>query len=422
MTVIFDKVPHSKEAIARHKRKEIRKVSRRDMGSWVKPIIDLCNASITEFFGEFARYRSQSTKNRVSFSVHPQDLAQALREKRYNNHIKRGFITKGDAFLGLGISSASFTQGFANEGLKTQQKWAVEMDANYLNIACQNSPKAYENAHLFCATVEEVEKNLLEPVDAFGFSMSCTNHSLAGRAKKGLESAEMGDEVTALFGVVEMIKAVNPAILISENVPAAKGSITYELLKKEISRLGYEYHEMILDQSHSGALDRRTRYWMVAVSKGLNIDPANLEPGTPKIIHENFGDIMIDVADDDKNAWHPISKLTKREEKNIAEGRNFKMKLIDETATVINTIPRNYTKHQVSNPHVAHKNGLDYRLIKAIEHADMKRVPHHLIAHCAETTAHEGLGQGIAYLHGVGLAEAIARNSFKQLAQQRLPL
>ena len=422
LAVSLTHVPDSPEARKAHARKELRKVSRRDMGTWVKPIVDVCNADITGLFGEFARFRAQTFAGRIEFGIHPEDLAQARREKAFLANAQKGEIRKADAFLGLGLSSDAVAQGFANEGIKTKQIWAVEMEARYLDIACLNSPERYQDAHMFCGKVEEVEKHLLEPVDAFSFSMACTNHSRQGKTKKKLATAEMGDEVTSLFGVVEMIRAANPAVMFSENVPDAMGSVTYELLKKELSRLGYVCHDMILDQSHSGAIDRRRRYWMVAYSKGLNVNVESLMPATRERTHQTFGEFMEDPQGD--GVWHDAAKLQKRQDINLAAGRNFTMKKVKADTTIVNTIPRNYTKHQVSNPHVFNEDESKYRLITINEHAHMKLIPPHLVQNCSATTAHEGMGQGIAYLHGVGVAEGFMRSvSFNNdHTQQRLPL
>ncbi len=403
LAVELHHIPDSPEARKLHRTKKIRKVSRRQMSGWVKPIVDICNADITGLFGEFARFRAQAFEGRICFSIHPEDFKQAQRENRFNHHLDIGELTKGDAFLGLGISSNGNKTGFANKGIKTKQKWAVEIEARYLDVAAKNDPEGYRDAHLFCGSVEEVEKDLLDPVDIFSFSMECTNHSTHGKTKKKLETAEDGDGVTSLFGVVSMIHATNPAVLISENVPRAQNSASYKLLLKELERLGYDCHEMILDQSHSGAIDRRKRYWFVAYSRGLNINVDTLTPQPRARVNETFGEIMENVTDPD--AWHNIEKLQKREAINKENGRNFSVTLVDEKSTKMTTIPRNYTKHQVSNPHVTDHNG-HYRLLTKGEHAGVKCVPPRLVEHCAATTAHEGLGQGIAYFHAVGVVEA----------------
>jgi DNA (cytosine-5)-methyltransferase 1 len=275
---------------------------------------------------------------------------------------------------------------------------------------------------LFVGKVEEIEKDLLDEVNAFGFSMPCTNHSNSGKTKKGLKFAEQGDEVTALFGVVEMIKAVNPAIMFSENVPNARNSITYNILLKEITRLGYEYKEMDLDEKHGGCLELRKRYWIVIYSKGLNIDPELLMPSHEPRIHKKLGDVM---TKDATRKWYPLANLQKRHDKNVAEGRNFQINLVDAESKSVSTVPRSYAKHQVANPHVTNHNG-SYSLLTRLEHAGVKRVPENLVRHCSDSTAHQGLGQGISYYHAVGLAEQTIRiansNLYNVKGQQSLSL
>lgn len=404
LSVTLSHVPDSLEARELHKKRQVHKISRRQMNGWVKPIIDICNAEITSLFGEACRFRAQAFTDHIIFSIHPEDAKRIKRESRLLNHINDGYITKGDAFVGIGVSTHAIHEGFKRAGLKTQQKWAVEIDARYLDVACQNNPSIFKHAHMFVSSVEEVEKDLLEPVDAFGFSMPCTNHSAQGVTKKMLKNAEEGGEVTALFGTIAMIQAVNPAILFSENVPRAKGSVTYNILLKELTRLGYDYEEMILDESHGGSLEKRRRYWFVAYSKGLGIDKTKLMPLTQNKVHACLGDVL--ETEDEPSSWHDLTKFEVRQKKNEESNRNFKMNLVDEKSTSVSTIGRLYSKHQISNPHITNNKG-QYRLLSPVEHARVKRVPESLIKHCSDTTAHEGLGQGILYLQAVGLAQAI---------------
>ena len=94
------------------------------------------------------------------------------------------------------------------------------------------------------------------------------------------------------------------------------------------------------------------------------------------------------------------------------------MSLLTPESSVINTLPRNITKHQVSNPVVPSSDLTSYRLPTVNEHADMKLVPRRLVGHASATTAHEGLGQGIAFLHAVGLAEATLSKAMGKHSEQ----
>jgi DNA (cytosine-5)-methyltransferase 1 len=414
MTFVAD----SPEARKLWREKKLRKVSGRKMVGWVKPIIDVCNADITQVFGPYGRFRAQAFSNGViTFSVHHEEFARVEREETFKANYKKGVITKGDAFLGFGISASGIKDGFAKTGIKTKQVWAVEMESRYLDIACKNSPETYRDAHLFAGKVEEIEPQLLDKVDAFSFSMPCTNHSLAGRTKKELSSAEEADEVTALFGVRAIINATNPAIIFSENVPQAKESSSYRILIKELERRGYVCQEMILDKTHSGSLERRQRYWFVAYSKGLALGDITVDTTAP--IHTSFGDIM-ESEEEFTGLWHDVEKLKKRERKNIAEGRNFRMNFLTAESTEIKTLPRNITKHQISTPVIPNHDKSMYRLPTITEHADIKRIPRHLVAHASATVAHEGMGQSIVYFHAVGLAYATAKKASAALLGQHM--
>lgn len=131
---------------------------------------------------------------------------------------------------------------------------------------------------------------------------------------------------------MSLIKAANPAILISENVPSAQKSFTYKVMKKELERTGYNVYDLVLGQAHSGSLDRRQRYWFIAVSKGLNIAPEMLIPSERDLEYKNVGEILDKDCDLE---WTPLTKFEERQAKNIAEGRNFKMNLVDESTTVV---------------------------------------------------------------------------------------
>jgi DNA (cytosine-5)-methyltransferase 1 len=401
MRVILRAVPSTPENIALHKKRQLHKVSGRKMTGWVKPIIDVCNANITEVFkgayGEQGRFAAYAYDGVIVFTTHPEDAKRIEREVSLARNLAKGEITEGSAFTGIGISTNATHDGYKKAGLKPTLKWAVELEGRYLDAAKKNSPDVFSGARLFKGYIEEVEKDLVDPVNSFSFSMSCTDHSNVGKAKKGLSDAEDGDTATQIFGVMGLIKAANPAILISENVPSAQNSFTYKVMKKELERTGYNVYDLVLGQTHSGSLDRRQRYWFIAVSKGLNIAPEMLIPSERDLEYKNVGEILDKDCDLE---WTPLTKFEERQAKNIAEGRNFKMNLVDETTTVVGTIPRNYTKRQVSNPHLTDHKG-NYRLFSKIEHARLKLVPPRLVGHLSETVAHEGLGQGIAYTHGI---------------------
>ena len=270
-------LPNTPENVARHKRREIQKVSGRKMaGGVVKPIMDIMNADVAKLLEGTSRYCAKVRYGEIVFSIAPEEVRRIERVKRFLKAIKRNSLDVATAFAGGGISSSAISEGIESAGIKTNHKWLAEMEGKYLDVALANNRERYKDTHLFIGRVQEIETSLVEPVDVFNFSMPCTNQSKVGKAKKNISTAEEAPESTALFGLINLIRASNPAVITSENVTQARNSATYQLLRHELTRLGYTISENDLDQSQGGSLEKRKRYWFVATSKGLpKIDIAN---------------------------------------------------------------------------------------------------------------------------------------------------
>jgi DNA (cytosine-5)-methyltransferase 1 len=390
--------------------KEIQMVSKRKKGERIIPIIDVVRG-VKELLGSCDKYYAKLYEGIIVITLSPVDKAIEERESRYKQHINNNQLDLATAFVGIGISSHAISSSLQANGIKTKHKWICDIEGSYLDVAKANSPEMYDETVLFEASVEDVEPSLLTPVDVFNFSMPCTNHSKAGKAKKRNKNPEMADESTCLFGVVAMIRASNPAIITSENVVGAMESASYILLRKELNRLGYEISESILTRDHGGALEARKRYWFVATSRGLpkvEIDTIN----KTEIENQPFKtvDDILEAPSDVEERWSTSEPLVRRAAINAQEGRNFKLNKVLPTDDSISTIVRNYNKRQVSNPHLYRKNDSEYRLLTRHEHARAKLIPEHLIAGTNETLAHQGLGQSINYMHGYLIGDAICKS------------
>ena len=94
MTFVAD----SPEARKLWREKKLRKVSGRKMVGWVKPIIDVCNADITQVFGPYGRFRAQAFSNGViTFSVHHEEFARVEREETFKANYKNCLLYTSDA-------------------------------------------------------------------------------------------------------------------------------------------------------------------------------------------------------------------------------------------------------------------------------------------------------------------------------------
>ena len=387
----------------------------------IDPIIDLCNKDLINVFGGAIRVRAVFQEGRITITLHHEDRDRMVRELRTRENIDAGVIKGGTLCAGIGVATHAAHEGFKASGLKSSVEWIVDCEGRYLQVAVDNNPAVTSDTRLFEAKLEEIEGELLGFVDYMQVSLPCTGHSKSGKSKNKIKNAEEHSEAaTSVFGLLNILKAVNPSIVISENVVEAQGSATYTLLLQELKRRGYIVHEKILGRKDAGTLEDRNRYWFVAVSAGLaEFDLNDLPQFAPQ--HEKMGDIMEDISEDDK-MWSQNQYLKDKSVRDLAAGKGFaKRQLITAETLKVGTIGRHYMKRRSTEPFFVRADGME-RLLTVKEHAAVKGIPFKLVAGCLPTVAHEGLGQSILHSHAVLLTNRLGdRLKGSEIAVEALP-
>lgn len=384
-----------------------RLVSGRKKMDGYDPIIDLCNAEITQITQGVTRVRVDLTHGQITITTHHFESKKAEREDRLKTHLQQGFITKGDLCVGIGMAAGALKQGFDEQGLKTRLEWVVDRERRYLQVACDNNLAISQDTVLFEATLEELEPSLLRPVDLVQVSLPCTGHSIAGKSKNKIKMAEQhSTDATAIFGLMRTIECCNPSIIVSENVREAQNSATYILLKGMLEQMGYKIHEIVLDNKKSGSFECRVRYWFVAVSDTITqIDLNNIPAFTRR--YQQLSDLLESISDDDP-MWSDNTYLKDKQERDKAAGKGFaNRQLVTGKDTVIGAVGKGYAKRRSTEPFIIRGDGKE-RLLTPVEHARVKSAPEKLVENIPMTLAHEGLGQGIDWNQGRGIAQLLA--------------
>lgn len=378
-----------------------RKVSGRKKGDSVDPIVELFNAKTFEVLGDCNRVRADFYHGKVVISIHKFESKQQERETRLIKNLKKGVLKKGSLCTGIGMAALADYTGLKESGIQSSLEWVVDRESKYLRVGLDNNEAVTHNTTLFESTLEELEPHLLSPVDHIQFSLACTGHGKAGKAKnQNTIAEEHKKDATGIFGLVKIIEAVNPSILVSENVIEAKNSATYILLKLYLDTLGYNIHEKTLDNDQSGSFENRTRYWFVAVSKGLkDFDIDTIQTYEPTI--KTMADIM-----EDEHTWADNTYLKEKAIRDEKAGKGFKRNLITPESTSVNTIGRHYQKKRSCEPMLVREDGKE-ALLSVTEVAKVKSCPVSLVKGVVAITAYEGLGQGIDFNQGRGIAHAL---------------
>jgi len=389
-----------------------RKVAGRKRGDKEIPILDFSNETVTKLFKGASKVKATfNTNGTILIEMHHEDIKLNDREDRLKKNGKAGKVTEGSACSGAAVFAAAMKQGMAEGGLESSLEWIIDRDGSYLQVALDNNTAIDDDTVIFEASLEELEPELLAPVDVFQFSLPCTGHSIAGKSKNKIGRAEEHPtDATAVFGVMASIKATNPAIISSENVVEAQGSATYMLIKAELQRMGYAIHEFILDNEQAGSFEQRKRYWFLAVSNGIDAlaNIADIQLTTYGRTYNNLGELLEPVPADDKS-WSDNQYLKDKAVTDKAAGKGFaNRQLLTEEATSCGTIGRHYNKRRSTEPFLVRAEDSKERLLTPVEHCRVKDVPESLVKGVAPTTAHQLLGQSGLWNSARGMGNLIA--------------
>jgi DNA (cytosine-5)-methyltransferase 1 len=377
-------------------------------GTYKVPVIDINNAELADFFGAAERARVHLSEGRISVAIHHEEAAMVEREQRLAVNVSNGEIETGTLCAGAGISTAAIHDGLAQTGLASRTNWMIDKEERYLEIALRNNHALKPHTHLVSGGLEEVEPHLLKKVDLLNMSLPCDIHSKAGKAVKDIAIAEDDDTITCVFGFMNILRAVNPAIVVSENVVEARNSAVYKMITAELRRRNYVVSEAILDETHGGCIEARRRYWFVAVSRGLaHIDLNNLP--LPDMPYKTVGDIL------DAPGWEytpelkEYAYLAEKERKDIAAGKGFRQNLVTEADAKLGVMGKGYSKGRGTEPRLSGSDGKS-RLFSVDEANRARLIPEHLLGDCGFTIGHEAGGQSILYGHGTGIGKLIGQN------------
>lgn len=370
----------------------------------VKPIIDLLSQDLAP---AGTRLRVTVMHGVIICNLHHEEQKKFEREQRIME-IATGKRTlkEGSLCTGIGVSTYAAHQSLEKAGIVSELDWVVDVEQTYLEAACRNNPALTEDTQLFVGSIEEVEPELLNKVDVLTVSLPCTGHSLSGRAKLGLKFGEAHPEAaTSVFGMMQVVKQTNPAIILSENVPQAQKSATYHLIISELERLGYKVHETILNGDDAGTIENRERYFFVAVSAGLD-EHFNFDLIPQPRIYNTMEDVMEDIADED-SMWKPYDYLNEKAIRDKAAGKGFARQFINKASKSIGCIGRHYNKARSTEPFWKREDGME-RLVTVSEHCKVKLIPEMLVDGLSNTIAHQGLGQSVLFPHVTALMDCIA--------------
>lgn len=390
------------------------------------PVVDVNNRDTLSIFSGMDRIRVVMRQGQIYLLALATEVRRKERLERINAKLASDApIEVGSISHGAGILSHALHAGLADAGIAATLKFANDIEGSYLDQAQAHNDSWDKNTIPVVAPMQEFAMDewglrQIGSCDVFEGGIPCTAASVAGRAKKGLEKPEDDRNVGHLmFSYLTLVGRLNPLIAILENVPQYQNTASMAMFRSQMSDMGYEVHEAILEGQPFGAIENRKRMVAVAVTTGMKMDFMDLE--MPLFHVKSVADILDPIGPDDP-MWSPMTYLKDKEVRDAAKGSSFKRQEVVPTDTSIPTITRQYIKRRSTDPMLVHPENPDLlRLFTPGEHARAKGVPEHLIAGMSATKAHEVLGQGICHapFRAVGklIGNLLKRTEFDRIMQ-----
>lgn len=378
-----------------------RTVSRRKRRDLEMPIIDITAGELAEIFKDCDALRVVVKGDRIIVSAHPSEEKIREREARLIEKLNTSEpLQIASLFHGGGVLDKALHRGLKSAGVTSYCKLAVELEEAYIESSLRNNPEIWrEDSIIFQGGIQQaVFGNSKFSIEGLTAGIPCTGASRSGAAKNKLSCAEEHDAAGSMFFYfLRFVETLNPAFILIENVPTYQNTASMMVIRQVLDNLGYTLQETVLDGNEMGALEKRERLCVVAISKGLDgiFSFDGLKPVRQK--EASLNDVL-DVVDPGSDLWRDKGSLFDKAERDAKNGKNFKMQVIDGSESFCGTIGRHYAKWRSTEPLIAHPDKDQWlRKLTPVEHARVKTIPESLVADCSDTIAQQILGQSVVF-------------------------
>lgn len=413
----FDVRPHGHGLVLEVALEGERTVSRKERGSTLRPVIDIVSRVELAVLDGHEVVRVVYGELRIYITPLASEIRRLRRLKRLQEHVAAATVDAGGLAGGGGVMTHAVHAGLADAGLSARCRIFNEIRADLVEhaIRCNDAlgeATVVANLPLQELAFDEDVMRRLPEIDVLELGIPCSGASSAGRAKNKIAHPEAHPHVGHLIaGAIALIARLNPAAILLENVVNYSHSASASILRTQLVELGYVVHECVLNGSDWGELEARERWYLLAVTRGIEFDLTTLRP--PRHPVRYLAEVLEDVPADDPR-WSPMQYLREKEARDRDAGKGFRMQIYDGSEIAINTLTKGLAKRRSTDPMIAHPSDPALlRLPTVVEHARCKGVPEHLIEGLGLTLGHELLGQGIVYCP----VRALARHLGNALSQ-----
>lgn len=404
-------------------------VSRKSKGTEMLPVIDINSTRDLGVFEGQDAVRVVITDRQIHILPLASEIKRVERLAKLSRNLEAGTLATAGISFGGGVLDHAAHAGLKDAGLASRLALVNEIDESLLNHAEKHNDIWDEQTIALAAPMQEVVQDLaclsrLPQVDILCGGIPCSGASRAGKSKRGLTMMEDHPVVGHLVASALMvINRVNPAVVVIENVPGYSSSASAQILRHHLRDSGYVVHETTLAASEFGCLENRVRWFLVAATRGIEMELDDLAPSVRAV--KRIGSIL-DPIEPDAEHWRTFDYLKKKVVRDASKGNGFGMQIVNSDSTRCPTLRKGLHKQGSTDPLLAHPTNPDLlRPFTVAEHARIKEVPEHLVDGLCKTAGHSLLGQSIAYAPVKALFKRIGESilNWKQgIASKQFPI
>lgn len=406
----FEIVPNGNGIVLQVIENGSRKVAAKESAHGPRPIIDINNTEALKPLEGCSSVRVLFGNGKIYVSPLASELRRLRRLKRLKSKLENNqHLSTAGVCSGGGVLSHAVHAGLKEGGIDARLHAFNEIREDLVNQASKHNEIVTDKTILLNLPIQELafDASVMDrvgEVDILELGLPCSAASSAGKAKNKNSMMESHEHVGHLvIAGLAVIARLNPAVVIFENVPPYANTASAELIRKQLVDFGYTTHERVLDAHDFDTLEKRIRWSLVAVTRGIefNFDDLELLGKPDRKLSEIF-----EAPEAVKARWSPMEGLKAKEQRDLKVGKNFRMQTFTGKENYIGTLTKGIAKNRSTDPKFVHpEDPTLLRIPTAIEHARCKGIPEHLIEGMPGTTAHELLGQAVCW------------NPFKQIGK-----
>lgn len=360
------------------------------------PVIDINSAETLAPFMNVDAVKVTFGPDTITIGKLASHTNKVDRLARLKSATAAGIAVMGLAFGG-GILDNAAHAGMVDAGLQPRTVLVNEIDNDLLAHAQRANPVIDKDTILVSAPMQEVIQDdafmaSVPRADVLVAGIPCSGASKAGKSKNGNTIMEAHPEVGHLaHAFLVFLQKAQPSVFLLENVPEYADSASAQIIRQQARDMGYTTHEVVLDASEFGSMEKRVRWFMVGATTGVQLDLSNLAPAQPPV--RTVASILDTHGD---HHWGTFQYLKDKAVRDKEAGKGFQMQVVNPTSTRVPTLRKGYHKGGSTDPLLQHPDNADMlRLFSGDEHARIKGVDPKLVAGLSNTDKHIILGQGV---------------------------